>query len=465
MGRKKLLVIIGVLVAVNFIVGMQVLGKLSESESDSAALAKLDLIPQAISIIRNNYVDAVDTEKLVYGALRGMADALDLHSQFMDIPDVKNLEVDTSGTFGGLGIEITKREGFVTVVSAIVGTPAYRKGLMAGDRIVKIDDETLHNPDLNDVVSKLRGEPGTKVTLTVLRGQGTLKAFILTRAVIKVPSIVEAKVLEDSIGYVKVTQFQERTHIELHEALNDLEEQGIDSLILDLRDNPGGLLVSAVKVADLFLPAGHVIVSTKGRQRTQSQSYMSEDPGTHKMYPMAVLINNASASGSEIVAGAIKDLKRGVVVGDRSYGKGSVQTILRLGQGLAIRLTTAKYYTPSGTSIQDTGVEPNVIVKVTPEQEMQRRMQKYKIMEEALDERKEKPAEETGEPEEKTEEPSAKEDISPLTEKELEDLTGKKPEVEEFVDQPLQRAIEILKALKAVGVDKVASLAPGKAVE
>lgn len=458
MGKKKLLVIIGLLVAVNFIVGMQVLGKLSESESGSAALAKLDLIPQAISIIRNNYVDPVDTEKLVYGALRGMADALDLHSQFMDIPDVKNLEVDTSGTFGGLGIEITKREGFVTVVSAIVGTPAYRKGLMAGDRIVKINDETLHNPDLNDVVSKLRGEPGTQVVLTVLRGQGTLKAFTLTRAVIKVPSIVEAKVLENSIGYVKVTQFQERTHVELHEALNDLEEQGIDSLILDLRDNPGGLLVSAVKVADLFLPAGHVIVSTKGRQRTQSQSYMSEDPGTHRMYPMAVLINNASASGSEIVAGAIKDLKRGVVIGDRSYGKGSVQTILRLGQGLAIRLTTAKYYTPSGTSIQDTGVEPNVLVKVTPEQEMQRRMQKYKTLEEVLGEEKEKP-------EEKTEEPSAKEETPPITEKELEDLTGKKPEVEEFVDQPLQRAIEILKALKAVGVDKVASLVPGKAVE
>ena len=458
MGKKKVLVIIALLVAVNFIVGMQVLGKLSESESDSDALAKLDLIPQAMSIIRNNYVDPVDTEKLVYGALRGMADALDLHSQFMDIPDVKNLEVDTSGTFGGLGIEITKREGFVTVVSAIVGTPAYRKGLMAGDRIVKINDETLHNPDINDVVSKLRGEPGTQVVLTVLRGQGTLKAFTLTRAVIKVPSIVEARVLEDSIGYVKVTQFQERTHIELHEALNDLEEQGIDSLILDLRDNPGGLLVSAVKVADLFLPAGHVIVSTKGRQRTQSQSYMSEDPGTHRMYPMAVLINNASASGSEIVAGAIKDLKRGVVVGDRSYGKGSVQTILRLGQGLAIRLTTAKYYTPSGTSIQDTGVEPNVLVKVTPEQEMQRRMQKYKTMEEALDEEKEKP-------EEKTEKPSAKEGASPLTEEEIQDLTGVKPDKEEFVDQPLQRAIEILKALKAVGVDKVASLAPGKAVE
>jgi carboxyl-terminal processing protease len=458
MGKKKLLVIISVLVALNFVVGMHVLGKLSESETDSAALSKLDLIPQAISIIRNNYVDAVDTEKLVYGALRGMADALDLHSQFMDIPDVKSLEVDTRGTFGGLGIEITKREGFVTVVSAIVGTPAYRKGLMAGDRIVKINDETLHNPDLNDVVSKLRGDPGTQVTLTILRGPGSLKTFTLTRAVIKVPSIVEAKVLEDSIGYVKVTQFQERTHLELHEVLNDLEEQGIDSLILDLRDNPGGLLVSAVKVADLFLPAGHVIVSTKGRQRTQSQSYISEDPGTHKMYPMAVLINNASASGSEIVAGAIKDLKRGVVIGDKSYGKGSVQTILKLGQGLAIRLTTAKYYTPSGTSIQDTGVEPNVLVKVTLEQEMQRRMQKYRIMEEVLDAEQDKPKD-------ATEQPSAQEETLPLTEKELEDLTGKKPEKEEFVDQPLQRAIEILKALKAVGVDKVVSLAPGKAVE
>jgi len=462
MGKKKLLWIVGVLVAVNFAVGIRVLGKLSESDSESEALAKLDLIPHAMSIIRNNYVDPIDTETLVYGALRGMLDSLDLHSQFMDIPDVKNMEVDTSGIFGGLGIEITKRKGFVTVVSPIVGTPAYQGGLMSGDRIVKINDETLHNPDLSDVVSKLRGEPGTKVTIIIVRYDPTLlhdtvKTVTLTRAVIKVPSIVEAKLLEDSIGYVKVTLFQERTLAELHEALSELGAQRMTSLILDLRDNPGGLLVSAVKVADLFLPGGHVIVSTKGRRPSQSHKYMSED-AHHPMYPMAVLINNASASGSEIVAGAIKDLKRGVIIGDKSYGKGSVQTILRLGRGLALRLTTAKYYTPNGTSIQDTGVEPNILVKMTYEQEMQRRMQKYKRMEEALHEKEEE------KPEKETEKPSAESEKPSLSEEELEELTGKKPEKEEFVDIQLQAAIRILKGLKAMGTDKVA-LAPAKAVE
>ncbi len=461
MNKKRLLWIVVVLVAVNFAVGIHVLAKLSDSESESEALAKLDLIPQAMSIIRNNYVDPVDTETLVNGALRGMLDSLDLHSQFMDIPDVKNMQVDTTGTFGGLGIEITKREGYVTVVSPIVGTPAYREGLMSGDRIVKINDETLHNPDLNDVVSKLRGEPGTKVTVTVLRGQGTLKSFILTRAVIKVPSIVESRILEDSIGYLKVTQFQERTPSELHEALTDLEAQGMSSLVLDLRDNPGGLLVSAVSVADLFLPGGHVIVSTKGRRPAQNQRYISKE-AHHPMFPMAVLINNASASGSEIVAGAIKDLKRGVIVGDKSYGKGSVQTILRLGKGMALRLTTAKYYTPSGTSIQDTGVEPNVLVKVTYEQEMQRRMQKYKEMEEALDGEK---GEKEEKPEEEVEKPSAQSETPSTTETELEELTGESPEQQEFVDEQLQEAIRILKALKAIGADKTFVLAPGKAVE
>jgi carboxyl-terminal processing protease len=454
MSKRKLLWIVGVLVAVNFLVGIHVLGKLSESENEDAALAELSLIPHAMSIIRNNYVDPVDTETLVHGALRGMLDSLDLHSQFMDISDVQNMEVDTSGTFGGLGIEITKRKGFVTVVSPIVGTPAYKKGLMSGDRIVKIDDETLHNPDLSEVVLKLRGEPGTKVTITILRGQGTLKAFTLTRAIIKVPSIVESNILQDSIGYVKVTQFQERTPSELQEALEDLKAQGMDSLILDLRDNPGGLLVSAVKVADMFIPGGHTIVSTQGRRASQNQKYVSE--AFHYQWPMAVLINNASASGSEIVAGAIKDLKRGVIVGDTSYGKGSVQTILRLGRGLALRLTTAKYYTPNGESIQDKGVEPDVIVKVTYEQEMQRRMQKYKKMEEVL-------GEEQGEkPQEKTEKPSVEPEKPSVSDEELGEVTGAKPE-QEYVDEQLQRAIDALKVLKAVGADKVFALGPGNA--
>jgi carboxyl-terminal processing protease len=460
MKKKKLLWVVVALVAVNFLVGLQVLGKLSEGET--AGLAKLDLIPQAMSIIQNNYVDSVDTEKLVHGAIRGMMDSLDIHSQFLPPVAVQNMQVDTTGTFGGLGIEITKREGFVTVISAIVGTPAYREGLMAGDRIVKIDEDTLDNPDLNDVVLKLRGEPGTKVSLMIVRydpalRRDTIKTITITRAIIKVESVAEPRILKDSIGYVKVTQFQERTPADLSRVLDDLEAQGMDSLILDLRDNPGGLLISAVKVTDLFLPAGHVIVSTKGRRPAQNQKYLSENAGTHRMYPLAVLINGASASGSEIVAGAIKDLKRGVLVGDKSYGKGSVQTILRLGRDTALRLTTAKYYTPSGVSIQDTGVEPNVSVPVTYEQEMERRRQRYKAMEEALD---------NGNNGTEPKKPSAEGETPSDQNKSITDLPGKESEKEEeFVDIQLQEAVRILKALKAIGADKMFVVAPVETAE
>ncbi len=464
MRKNKLLVIIAALVAVNLAVGSWVLKMFAENESKS--LAKLDLIPQAMSIIQNNYVDPVDTEKLVYGALKGMLDSLDIHSQFMPPAAVESMEVDTSGTFGGLGIEITKRQGFVTVVSAIAGTPAYRAGLMAGDKIVKIDDDTLHDPDLNNVVTKLRGEPGTKVAVTVLRGQGIIKTFTMTRAVIKVPSIPEAKILGDSIGYVRISQFQERTAAEMSQSLTDLEAQGMSALILDLRDNPGGLLVSAVEVADLFIPGGHVIVSTKGRRSSQNQEFVSQEPGTHALYPMAVLINGASASGSEILAGAIKDLKRGFLVGEKTYGKASVQTILRLGQGTGLRLTTAKYYTPSGTSIQDKGIEPDVEVVVTVEQEMQRRMQKYQEMQKAIGEEKgEKPKPEAEKPSPESKKPSDESEKIGLTEMDLEALTGKKPEKEEFVDAQLQEAVRILKAMKAIGGDKVVLVPPTKAAQ
>jgi len=449
MRRKKLLLIIAILIAVNFVLGMQVQEKLAGGGRER--LSRIDLIPQAMSLIENHYVEEVSNETLVYGALRGMLNSLDLHSQFLPPVAVRSMEVDTIGTFGGLGIEITKKQGFVTVVSPLVGTPAYRAGLMAGDRIVKINDELLRDPDMNDVVSKLRGEPGTKLTVTIVRGHTTIKKFTITRAIIKVQSIAEANVLEDSIGYVKVIQFQERTAPDLHEALTDLEAQGMDALILDLRDNPGGLLVSAIEVADLFIPGGRVIVSTKGRRQSQNQEYKSRDARTHPPYPLAVLINKGSASGSEIVAGAIKDLKRGVLIGESSYGKASVQTLLRLGkkdERMALKLTTGKYYTPSGTSIEDKGIEPHVVVTETPEQEMLRRTQKYKEMERALQENGEE------KPESEGEKPSAESEKPSISEEELEKLIGRTPEEEkqkEFVDIQLEEAIRILKAIKAIG--------------
>ncbi len=450
MTNKKLLWIIVILVAANFVLGAKVQKKFAESKTDTLRL--LELVPEAEAVIRDYYVEDVEPRKLMYGALRGMLNSLDLHSQFLPPEAVKNMEVDTTGRFGGLGIEITKtREGFVTVVSPIVGTPAYRSGLLAGDRIVKVNDEILRAPDLNDVVSKLRGVPGTKVTITVLRGHTTIKTFTITRQIINVSSVPEARVLEDSIGYVKVTQFQERTASDLHRKLTDLEDQGIDSLILDLRDNPGGLLVSAVEVADLFIPEGHVIVSTKGKRKSQNQAYTSHESLTHRMYPMAVLINEASASGSEIVAGAIKDLKRGVIIGETSYGKGSVQTILRLGkpeEHMALRLTTAKYYTPSGESIQDKGIEPHVVVPVTPEQELERRTQRYKEMEEALQKNEQKKPESGGK------KPSAQGEKPSVSQEELEKLAGNNAAQEKekkFVDIQLREAVRVLQALKAFG--------------
>jgi carboxyl-terminal processing protease len=448
MRSKRVLWIIVILIAANSVLGTQVLKKFADTDKEKLRL--LELIPEAEILIQNNYVEDVDSEQLVYGALRGMLNSLDLHSQFLPPAAVKTMEVDTTGRFGGLGIEITKKRGFVTVVSPIVDTPAYRAGLMSGDRIVKIDDEILRDPDLNEVVEKLRGEPGTKVTLMILRGQATFKRVTITRAIINVPSITEARMLEDSIGYVKVSQFQERTASDLHLKLTDLEGQGMDALILDLRDNPGGLLVSAVKVADLFLPGGQVIVSTRGTRKVDNQTYPSHGATTHPGYPMVVLINRASASGSEIVAGAIKDLKRGVIVGENSFGKGSVQTILRLGkpeEQMALRLTTAKYYTPSGVSIQDKGIEPHVVVNVTPTQEEQRRMQKYEEMEKAL------PENEGTKPDTETEKPLPESKKPLLSPDELETLTElpEEEEKEAFVDIQLREAVRILKAIKALG--------------
>lgn len=450
MKRIRLLWIMAVLLVANFVAGIHVVAKLSTSEG----LAKLDLIPQAMYIIEKNYVEPVEKEKLVHGAVRGMLGSLDLHSEFLPPMEARNMEVKTSGTYGGLGIEITETHGLITVVSPFVDSPAYRAGLMAGDRIVKVDDELLRNVERKDVLSKLRGEPGTKVTLVVVRydprlRRETIKSFTLTRAIIKVNSIVEPRILEDSIGYVRITQFQKRTASDLHKALANLESRGITALILDLRDNPGGLLPAAVEVADLFIPGGRVIVSLKGRKETDAHDYVSHENGTHPMYPVIVLINGQSASGSEIVAAALQDLKRGVIVGETSYGKALVQTMFRVGPKSALKLTTGKYYTPSGRSIQGKGIEPDVVVSVTPEQELQRRNQKYKEMADALDPESRKP--------------SADGETSPAEEELLDLLFGKTTEPPEFIDIQLREAVRIAKALKAIGADGMLAMSPAEA--
>lgn len=383
MNRKALVVIVVVLLALNFVIGGHIYSKTNKED-----LKNFELFVTAIKMVRKHYVDEekVDTRDLVYGALKGMLQELDPHSQFMD-PDVyKEMQIDTTGEFGGLGIEITKRDGFVTIITPIEGTPAARVGLLPGDRIVRINGKILRSPDLNDVVKKLRGVPGTSVKITVVRGI-KLKDFEITRDIIKVPSVVDAKILEDNIGYVRLVQFQEKSARDLLDRIHELEDQGMEAMILDLRNNPGGLLKAAFQVGEIFIPEGNVIVSTKGRSAFQSMKYTSKPSSEHKDFPLVVLINRGSASASEIVAGAIKDLKRGLIVGEKSYGKGSVQTILPIHghKNTALRLTTAKYFTPSGVSIHEIGIKPDIEVILTIEEEEARLRAKYQVMEDILE--------------------------------------------------------------------------------
>jgi carboxyl-terminal processing protease len=446
MKKRRLIIIIAVLLTINLVIGGRIYSK-----TDKDDFKDYELFSTTVKMIKKYYVDEdkVQTQKLIFGALKGMIQELDPYSQFMD-PDIfKEMQIDTTGEFGGLGIEITKREGFVTVITPIEGTPAARAGVMPGDKIVKINNEVLREPDLNDVVKQLRGEPGSTVKITVIRGI-KLKEFEIARDIIRVPSVVDAKILEDKIGYVRLVQFQESTADDLKAKIKELEDQGMESLVLDLRNNPGGLLKSAFDISEIFIPAGKTVVTTKGRSAFQTMKYVSQTSVEHKTFPLVILINKGSASASEIVAGAIKDLKRGFLVGEKSFGKGSVQTILPV-QGhedVALRLTTAKYYTPSGICIHDIGIEPHFSVILTLEEEEARLLEKYKPMEESLDngkkikpegdtEEKEKGKEKSEKPEEGVKNIEEDADVLSLT------LNGDKAAKPKY-DRQLQKAVDVL---------------------
>ena len=332
-------------------------------ENNEEVYKELELFEHALSLVRANYVEEPQAKPLMYGALKGMLSTLDPYSQFLDPDTYNELKVDTEGEFGGLGIEITIKDDLLTVISPIDDTPASRAGLMAGDHIVKIDGEVTRGITLLEAVKKLRGKPKTTVTLTILReGDMALKAVPLERAIIKIDSVREADLLEDHIGYVRLSDFRERTAEDLGAALTRLKEQAMDSMILDLRNNPGGLLDVSVSVAELFLNRHQLIVTTKGRLRNQTQELRAKTDGLVKDLPLVVLINEGSASASEIVAGAVQDHHRGIVLGMRSHGKASVQTIFPLEDGSALRLTTSKYFTPLGRSIHGQGIIPDVEV-------------------------------------------------------------------------------------------------------
>ncbi|OGV66753.1 MAG: hypothetical protein A2283_17595 [Lentisphaerae bacterium RIFOXYA12_FULL_48_11] len=339
----------------------------ASNENRDAAYNKMELLTEAILHIKKNYVEEKTYEQIINGALHGMLQALDSHSDFLEPEAFKDIQEDTRGKYGGIGIHVGMRDGIITVIAPIEDTPAFKAGMQAGDRIVEIDSEKTIGMKLDAAVKKMRGPKGTKILLTIRRSdEDDLRQLTIMRDDIEVPSVKGATIMGDGVGYVRITQFALPTSGSLDEALKKLKQQGMNALILDLRNNPGGLLISAIDVSRKFLPKGKLIVTTKGREGVvPKDEKFSQEDGSYIDYPMVVLVNGGSASASEIVAGALQDNKRAVIVGATTFGKGSVQSVLPLKAGEskgALRITTARYYTPSGQMIHDKGIDPDIPV-------------------------------------------------------------------------------------------------------
>ena len=372
-GSWKWFVVAAVL-AGNLVVGARLYSQETAAAAETAGADSpyemYTLFSKVVEQVRANYVDADKSsyQDLIHGALRGMLQSLDPHSQFMDAESFQAMKEDTAGKFGGLGITIGVKDGLLTVIAPMEDTPAFRAGLWSGDKITEINGDSTEGLALEDAVKKLRGDPGTTVKIKIFRPKTQLmKEFELERAIINVPSIKDTRVLDGDIGYVRMLQFGEDTSADLQKALDELEGRKVRALVLDLRSNPGGLLTAAVEVAQKFLDRGDLIVFTRGRDNRMERSYRARARQVFPAVPMVVLINGYSASASEIVAGALQDNRRAVLVGEKSFGKGSVQSVLPQEAGTAIRLTTAKYYTPSERVIHDNGIEPDVVVPISAE--------------------------------------------------------------------------------------------------
>jgi carboxyl-terminal processing protease len=349
-----------------------------------------------------------------------MLGSLDSHSQFLDPDSYNELKVDTEGRFGGVGIEITVRDGILTVVTPIEDTPAWKAGVRSGDRIVKINNELTRNMTLTEAVKKMRGKPGEAVNLVVLReSEKKILEFKIVRDIIKVKDIKDARILEDGIGYIRLVEFTENTAQDINSALDSLAKSGMNAIILDLRNNPGGLLEVAVRVTEKFIDKGKMVVFTKGRKPSQNIEFVSRAAHPILDLPMAVLINEGSASGSEIVAGCLQDYKRAIILGVKSFGKGSVQTVIPLSDGSALRLTTSKYFTPLGKEIHGKGVMPDIVIEEGPAEPAAK--------DEAV---KDKP-----------------QDVFQELEKKGKDAQSKKA-TEYKNDSQLMRAVDIIKAIK-----------------
>ncbi len=352
----------------NLLVGARIYSEEADVDDRESAYDHMALFTTAIEQIRRNYVDGDKTayRDLIYGALRGMLQSLDSHSGFLDPDMFSDMRDDTSGQFGGLGIVISMRNNILTIVAPMEDTPGSRAGLLSGDHIVEIDGESTEGLSLQEAVRKLRGEPDTDVSIKILRPRTSeIEEHTITREIISVESVRDVRMIDDKIGYLRVTQFNSPTGADLKAALDSLEDQGMRGLIIDLRNNPGGLLNAAIDVAQQFIPRGDLIVYTQGRDGRRGQRYTARERRPRTDFPIVVLINEGSASASEIVAGALQDHRRAILIGEKTFGKGSVQSVLPLDDGSALRLTTAQYYTPSDRVIEDRGIEPDITVSIS----------------------------------------------------------------------------------------------------
>jgi carboxyl-terminal processing protease len=377
MKRRLIFGLVTLALGLNLVLGARIYFSSAHAadEKDSPD-ANLERFADVLEKVRTSYVDGTNLtyHDLISSALKGMVGSLDPHSEFMDADDYQQLQDDTEGQFGGLGLVVAMKDGFVTVVAPMDDTPGFRAGILSGDRIVKVEGQDVEKAPLPDVVKELRGKPGSQVTLTVERASGVQKNFTLTRAIISMDMVKdingkkEFPLGADKIGYVRITQFGDQTGDELEAALNKLKQQGMKALIIDLRWNPGGLLDEAVNVCEKFLPRGQLVVTTEGRDPKENSVRRADGHGDElDGMPIVVLVNLGSASAAEIVTGCLQDLHRAYILGEKTFGKGSVQSIFPLDDGSALKLTVAKYYTPSHKVIHEHGITPDSLVPMSDE--------------------------------------------------------------------------------------------------
>ena len=378
MKKRILYSLLLLLLGFNLFVGAQIYFSSAQAAEKNNLYQQMDLFVRVLEKVRQEYVEGekVSYQDLIYGALRGMLSTLDPHSEFMEPTKYEDLRNETEGSYGGVGLVISLRDNMLTVVSPMEDTPAYKSGILSGDKIIRIEGKSTEKMSITDAVKRLKGEAGTPVVLTIARPNVAQPTdYTLTRAVIKLDTVKDIDghrqfpLGDNKIGYIRLTQFGEQTASDLQDAAKKLKKQGMQGLVLDLRNNPGGLLDQAVKVCELFTKRGELIVSTEGRGAQADTKYTSRGTDQYPDVHLVILVNGGSASASEIVAGCLQDRFRALVMGEQTFGKGSVQSIMPLQDGSALRLTTAKYYTPSHKVIHEKGITPDSIIPMSQEEE------------------------------------------------------------------------------------------------